>query len=129
MSAKPETKTAYTQYSVEDFKITESSKENIATISKRTSSSKINAQPQTGSQNKRNLSSNEPSSGEANARVRAQNQHMTNMLNGSSKRSDDAIKLQNKFGAFEEADDMELEETLRRLRDQNSRSRSPVLPP
>ena len=50
MTAKPETKTTYTQYSVEDSKITESSKVIVARTPKQTSS-KPNAQPQS-TQNK-----------------------------------------------------------------------------
>ena len=84
LSAKPETKTASTQYNVEDSTFTESSKvivaKNQKPSSQSTSSSTTSAQPQAGSQNRTNLSSNKPSSGHPNAkktkqtyRVRTQN--------------------------------------------------------
>ena len=137
LSAKPETKTAYTQYNVEDSKITESSKVIVAKSQKpssqSSSSSTTSAQPQAGSQNKTNLLSNKPSSGQPNAlkqtkksstNIKPTNEKHTS--NRESKGSNDAVKLHNKFGAFEEADDMEFEETPTRTRAPNSRSSSPV---
>ena len=77
LSAKPETKTAYTQYNVEDPKITESSKIIVAKKQKpnsqSTSSSTTSAQPQ----NRTNLSSNQPSSGQPKAQ-RQTNRPSTN---------------------------------------------------
>ena len=62
LPVKPETKTASTQYNVEDSKITESSTVIVAKeqkpSSQSTSSSTTGAQPQAGSQNRTNLSSN-----------------------------------------------------------------------
>ena len=82
LSAKPETKTAYTQYNVEDSKITESSKIIVAKKQKpnsqSTSSSTTSAQPQ----NRTNLSSNHQDNqthkDKQTDRVRTQNQQMTN---------------------------------------------------
>ena len=119
MTAKPETKTTYTQYSIEDSKITESSKIIDARTPKQTSS-KRNAQPQS-TQNEQNVSSNK-SSGQANAQKQT-NKPSTNTKptnhkhtsNRQSKGSNDAVKLHNKFGAFEEADDMEFEDTPTRV--------------
>ena len=58
LSVKPETKTASTQYNVEDSKITESSTVIVAkkhnSSSQSTSSSTTSAQPQAGSQNRTN---------------------------------------------------------------------------
>ena len=139
LSAKPETKTAYTQYNVEDSKITESSKIIVAkkkkkkkTNSQSTSSSTTSAQPQ----NRTNLSSNQPSSGQPNAQ-RQTNRPSTNTKptndkhtsNRQSKGSNDAVKIHNRFGVFEEGDDMEFEETSTRPRAPNSRSISLVQPP
>ena len=136
LSAKPETKTAYTQYNVEDSKITESSKIIVAKKQKpnsqSTSSSTTSAQPQ----NRTNLSSNQPSSGQPNAQ-RQTNRPSTNTKptndkhtsNRQSKGSNDAVKIHNRFGVFEEGDDMEFEETPTRPRAPNSRSISPVHPP
>ena len=135
--AKPETKTAYTQYNVEDSK---SSKvivaKNQKPSSQSTSSSTTSAQPQAGSQTRTNLSSNKPSSGQPNAQKQTNRQstntkptndkHTSNRL---SKGSNDAVKLHNKFGVFDEAVDMEFEETPTRPRVPNSRSISPVHPP
>ena len=130
MTAKPETKTTYTQYSVEDSKITDSSKVIVARIPKQTSS-KPKAQPQS-TQNKQNVSTNKSSSGLAND-TKQTNKPSTNTKptndKHTSKGSTDAVKLHNKFGVFEEADDMELEETPTRPRVANSRSISPVHPP
>ena len=72
LSVKPETKTASTQYNVEDSKITESStvivaKKKQKPSSQSTSSSTTSAQPQAGSQNRTNLSSNKQSSEQPNA--------------------------------------------------------------
>ena len=71
LSPKPETKTAYTQHNVEDSKITESSKVIVAKSQKpssqSSSSSTTSEQPQAGSLNKTNLSSNKPSSGQPSA--------------------------------------------------------------
>ena len=94
------------------------------------------SQPQAGSQNRTNLSSNQPSSGQPNAQKQT-NRPSTNTKptndkhtsNRQSKGSNDAVKLHNKFGVFEEADDMEFEETPTRPRAPNSRSISPVHPP
>ena len=140
LSAKPETKTASTQYNVEDSKITESSKvivaKNQKPSSQSTSSSTTSAQPQAGSQNRTNLSSNKPSSGQPNAQKQT-NRPSTktkptidkHTSNRQSKGSNDAVKLHNKLGVFDEADDMEFEETPTRPRAPNSRSISPVHPP
>ena len=140
LSAKPETKTASTQYNVEDSKITESSKvivaKNQKTSSQSTSSSTTSAQPQAGPQNRTNLSSNKPSSGQPNAQKQT-NRPSTktkptidkHTSNRQSKGSNDAVKLDNKLGVFDEADDMEFEETPTRPRAPNSRSISPVHPP
>ena len=139
LSVKPETKTAYTQYNVEDSKITESSTVIVAKkqkpSSQSTSSSTTSAQPQAGSQNRTNLSSNQPSSGQPNAQKQT-NRPSTNTKptndkhtsNRQSKGSNDVVKLHNKFGVFEEADDMEFEETPTRPRAPNSRTISPVHP-
>ena len=136
LSAKPETKTAYTQYNVEDSKITESSKIIVAKKQKpnsqSTSSSTTSAQPQ----NRTNLSSNQPSSGQPNAQ-RQTNRPSTNTKptndkhtsNRQSKGSNDAVKIHNRFEVFEEGDDMEFEETPTRPRAPNSRSISPVHSP
>ena len=111
LSAKLETKTAYTQYNVEDSKIPESSKAIVAQkqkpSSQSTSSSTTSAQPQAGSQNRANSSSNKPSSGQANAQKQT-NRPSTNTKptndkhtsNRQSKGSNDAVKLHNKFGVL-----------------------------
>ena len=73
LSAKLETKTASTQYNVQDSKITESSNVIVAksprsnTSSESTPSSKTSAQPQASLQNKQNSSSNKTLSGQTNA--------------------------------------------------------------
>ena len=61
-------------------------------------------------------------------RVRTQDQQMTNTYR-QSKGSNDAVKLHNRFGVFDDTDDMEFEETPTRPRAPNSRSISPVHPP
>ena len=118
LSAKPETKTAYTQYNVEDSKITESSKIIVAKkkqqkpSSQSTSSSTTKAQPQAGSRT--NLSSNQPSSRQPNAQKQT-NRPSTNTKptndkhtsNRQSNGSNDSVKIHNRFRVFEEADDME----------------------
>ena len=136
LSAKPETKTAYTQYNVEDSKITESSNIIVAkknnkkkTSSQSASSSITSAQPQ----NRTNLSSNQPSSGQPNAQ-RQTNRSSTNTKPANvkhtskrqSKGSNDAVKIHNRFGVFEEGDDIVFEETPTRPRTPNSQSISPV---
>ena len=140
LSAEPEIKIAYTQYNVEDSKITESSKIIVAkkqkTSSQFTSLSTTSAQPQAGSQNRTNLSSNQPSSGQPNAQKQS-NRPSTNTKptngkhtsNRQSKGSNDAVKIHNGFGVFEEADDMEFEETPTCPRAPNSHSISPFHPP
>ena len=135
LSVKPETKTASTQYNVEDSKITESSTVIVAkkqkTSFQSTSSSTTSAQPQAGSQNRTNLSSEQPNAQKQTSRP-STNTRSTNdkhISNRQSKGSNDAVKLHNRFGAFDETDDMEFEETPTRPRAPNSRSISPVHPP
>ena len=113
----------------------ENSKVVLAKTAKQTSSPKFIAQLQTCSQNKTNLS---PSSGQVNAQKQTNklstntkptnDKHTSNRTPSTrqSKGSDDAVKLHNKFGAFEEADDMEFEETPMCPRGHSSRSISPV---
>ena len=135
LSVKPETKTASTQYNVEDSKITESSTVIVAKkqkpSSQSTSSSTTSAQPQAGSQNRTNLSSEQPNAQKQTSRP-STNTRSTNdkhISNRQSKGSNDAVKLQNRFGVFDETDDMEFEESPTRPRAPNSRSISPVHPP
>ena len=136
LSAKPETKTAYTQYNVEDSKITESSKIIVAKKQKpnsqSTPSSTAGAQPQ----NRTNLSLSRPSSGQPSAR-RQTNRPSTNTKptndkhtsNRQSKGSNDAVKIHNRFGVFEGGDGVGFGGTSARPRAPNSRSISPVHPP
>ena len=135
LSVKPETKTTSTQYNVEDSKITESSTVIVAKkqkpSSQSTSSSTTSAQPQAGSQNRTNLSSEQPNAQKQTSRP-STNTRPTNdkhISNRQSKGSNDAVKLHNRFGAFDATDDMEFEETPTRPRAPNSRSISPVHPP
>ena len=108
LSAKPETKTAYTQYNVEDSKITESSKIIVAKKQKPNSQSPSSSTTSAQPQNRTNLSSNQPSSGQPNAQ-RQTNRPSTNTKptndkhtsNRQSKGSNDAVKIHNRFGVFE----------------------------
>ena len=112
------------------------SQKNEKPSSQSTLSSTTSAQSLAGSQNRTNLSSNKPSSGQPNAKKQTirpstntkpiNDKHTSNR---QSTGSNDALKLHNKFGDFEEADDMESEEIPTRPRAPNSRSISPVHPP
>ena len=99
--------------------------------SQSTSSSTTSAQPQASSQNRTNLSSEQLNAQKQTSRP-STNTRSTNdkhISNRQSKGSNDAVKLHNRFGVFDETDDMEFEETPTRPRAPNSRSISPVHPP
>ena len=107
------------------------SQKNRNPSSQSTSSSTTIAQPQAGSQNRRNLSSEQPNAQKQTSRP-STNTRSTNdkhISNRQSEGSNDAVKLHNRFGVFDETDDMEFEETPTRPRAPNSRSISPVHPP
>ena len=107
LSVKPETKTASTQYNVEDSKITESS---TVIVAKRNRNQVLNllhrqqslsAQPQAGSQNRTNLSSEQP-----NAQKQTNRPSTYTRPTNDKHVSNNAVKLHNRFGVFDEADDM-----------------------
>ena len=135
LSVGPETKAASTQYSVEDSRIAGGSTVIVAKRQKpgsqSTSSSAASAQPQAGSQNRTNLSSEQPSAQRQTGRPGAgtgptSDKHISGRR---SKGSNDAVKLHNGFGAFDETGDMEFEGAPARPRAPGSRSISPVRPP
>lgn len=125
LAAKPETKTTSTQYSVEDSKITESTKVIIPRKQRQI----------TNPQNQK--LTNKPSSEQTNIQIK-QNQPNTNTKpqqrpniasNRLQKGSDDPIKQHNRFGALADDGDMDTDENTTRQGAHTSRSRSPIIPP
>ena len=133
LSVKSETKTASTQYNVEDSKITESSTVIVAKNKNQVLNLLHRQQPVHNRRPVRKTEriyhqNNQTHKNKQADRVRIQDQQMTNTYQ-ISKGSNDAVKLHNRFGVFDETDDMEFEETPTRPRAPNSRSISPVHPP
>lgn len=125
LAAKPETKTTSTQYSVEDSKITESTKVIIPRKQRQI----------TNPQNQK--LTNKPSAEQTNIQIK-QNQPNTNTKpqqrpniasNRLQKGSDDPIKQHNRFGALADDGDMDTDENTTRQGAHTSRSRSPIIPP
>ena len=127
LSAKPESKTTSTQYSVEDCKITESTK---VIIPRKVSQIKAISQ-----QNQK-LTANKPSSEQTKVQQK-QNQPSTNLKsqkpaiasNRMQKGSEDPIKQQNRFGALADDGAMDTDDNTGRQGAHNSRSRSPIIAP
>ena len=123
MPAKPETKTASTQYSAKDAEITESSKVIISRISKQ-------------KQNNQNATSSKSSSEKPTAQKQ---QNQTNTIAKQTKQkvisdrmkkgSDDPIQNHNKFGPLADDGVMDTDEGTMRSGDRGSRPRSPVKAP
>ena len=123
MPAKPETKTASTQYSEKDAEITESSKVIISRITKQ-------------KQNNQNATSSKSSSEKPTAQKQ---QNQTNTIAKQTKQkvisdrmkkgSDDPIQNHNKFGHLADDGAMETDEGTMRFGDRSSRPRSPVKAP
>ena len=123
MPAKPETKTASTQYSAKDAEITESSKVIISRISKQ-------------KQNNQNATSSKSSSEKPTAQKQ---QNQTNSIAKQTKQkvisdrmkkgSDDPIQNHNKFGPLADDGVMDTDEGTMRSGDRGSRPRSPVKAP
>ena len=109
LSAKPETKTAYTQYNVEDSKITESSKVIVAKKQKTkfsiyfivnnqcTTAGRVRKTERIYHQINRHQDNQTK---KTNTEYEHKNQQMTNTSNRQSKGSNDALKLHNKFGVL-----------------------------
>ena len=124
MSAKPETKTASTQFNEKDFNITESSKVIIA------------RKPKQNSQNNQSSSSNKSSS-ELTTAQRKQNQANVNpkttkqivISDRVKKGSDDPIQHHNKFGPLADDGAMDTDEGGVRSGARGPRQRSPVKAP
>ena len=121
LAAKPETKTTSTQYSVEDSKITESTKVIIARTAK-DQSQKLTSK----------------SSSEQTTVLKKQNQPNINgkpqqrpntASNRVQKGSDDPIKQHNRFGALADDGAMDTDEHTRGSSAHGSRSRSPIIAP
>ena len=124
MSAKPETKTASTQFNEKDFNITESSKVIIA------------RKPKQNSQNNQSSSSNKSSS-ESTSVQRKPNQTNVNQKTQKpivisdrvKKGSDDPIQHHNKFGPLADDGAMDTDEGGVRSGARGPRQRSPVKAP
>ena len=125
MTAKPESKTASTQYHENDFNITESSKVIIAREPKSSTSSQAAHSP-TNSQN----------SQRSTAAQKKQTQPITNpkpkppvVSDRVKKGSEDPIQKHNKFGPLADDGDMDTDESAVRPGARGSRPRSPVKAP
>ena len=122
LAAKPETKTVSTQYSVEDSKITESSKviigrklkQNITAPNQKSALNRSSSE-QTNIQTKQN----QPSTNSKQNRP-------TIASNRVQKGSEDPIKQHNRFGTLTDDGDMDTDENLRSQGAHISRSRSPI---
>ena len=105
LAAKPDTTTASTQYSVEDTKITESTKVIISRIKRKTTN-----QPTTSRPSSENINANpKPNQSSTNSR---------NQRNTASSRvpkgADDPIKEHNRFGALMGDESMDMDEVGQR---------------
>ena len=125
MTAKPESKTASTQYHENDFNITESSKVIIAREPKSSTSSQAAHSP-TNSQNSQRLT----------AAQKKQTPPITNpkpkppvVSDRVKKGSEDPIQKHNKFGPLADDGDMDTDESAVRPGARGSRPRSPVKAP
>ena len=122
LAAKPETKTAATQYSVEDCKITERSKVLIARKPNRNNNSQ-----------NQNVTSSKSLSEQAKV-LSKPNQPSTNAKPHSAssrvqKGSDDPVQQYNKFEALANDDAMEMDEVASRPGSRCHRPRSPITAP
>ena len=125
LAAKPETKTVSTQYSVEDSKITESSKviigrklkQNITAPNQKSALNRSSSE-QTNIQTKQNQPSTNSKQNKPNI-----------ASNRVQKGSEDPIKQHNRFGTLADDGDMDTDENLRSQSAHISRSRSPIKAP
>ena len=122
LAAKPETKTAATQYSVEDCKITESSKVLIARKPNRNNNSQNQNLTSSKSLSEQAKVSSKPNQPSTNAKPHSASSRV-------QKGSDDPVQQYNKFGALANDDAMEMDEVASRPGSRGHRPRSPITAP
>ena len=122
LAAKPETKTAATQYSVEDCKITESSKVLIARKPNRNNNSQNQNLTSSKSLSEQAKVSSKPNQPSTNAKPHSASSRV-------QKGSDDPVQQFNKFGALANDDAMEMDEVASRPGSRGHRPRSPITAP
>ena len=122
LAAKPETKTAATQYSVEDCKITESSKVLIARKPNRNNISQNQNVTSSKSLSEQAKVSSKPNQPSTNAKPHSASSRV-------QKGSDDPVQQYNKFGALANDDAMEMDEVASRPGSRGHRPRSPITAP
>ena len=119
MAAKPDTTTASTQYSVEDTKITESTKVIISRIKRKTTNQLTTSRPSSENTNV-NQKPNQASTNSRNQRYTASSR--------VQKGVDDPIKEHNRFGALMGDESMDMDEVGQR-HSARGRPRSPIKAP
>ena len=122
LAAKPETKTAATQYSVEDCKITESSKVLIARKPNRNNNSQNQNVTSSKSLSEQAKVSSKPNQPSTNAKPHSASSRV-------QKGSDDPVQQYNKFGALANDDAMEMDKVASRPGSRGHRPRSPITAP
>ena len=122
LAAKPETKTAATQYSVEDCKITESSKVLIARKPNRNNNSQNQNVTSSKSLSEQAKVSSKPNQPSTNAKPHSAPSRVYWVQKGS----DDPVQQYNKFGALANDDAMEMDEVASRPGSHGHRPRSPI---
>ena len=120
MPKKPETKTASTQYSVKDSKITESSKVIIARIKSQNQNTQINQKSSSEKTTQKQQNQTNTNSKQTKQKV---------ISDRMKKGSDDPIQNHNKFGPLADDGAMDTDEGTMRSGGRAPRPRSPVQAP